>query len=56
MAIRPSSTEIRGVLTTESGIRMTYEGSLNDGNHIDGFLIAGDGTGCAVSPSQGLIP
>jgi hypothetical protein len=56
-ASRLSSTEIRGTMTIGGDISVTYQGSLNSSaNYIDASLIARDGTGCAISLSQGLIP
>jgi len=55
-ATRRSSTEIRGTIAIEGGIEMTYQGSLTSGNHIDGVLLAGDGSQCAMTLFQGLVP
>ena len=55
-ASRPSPTEIRGTMTIGRGISVMYQGSLNSTNRIDASLIAGDGTECAISLAQGLLP
>lgn len=55
-ATRPSSTEIRGTMTIGNGIRMAYQGSLTDAGHIDGLLMAADGSRCGVTLIHGLIP
>jgi len=55
-ADRPSSTEIHGTLTLEGGTGIAYQGSLNGDNHIDGALVAADGTQCAMTLFKGLVP
>jgi hypothetical protein len=55
-ATRPSPTEIRGTMTIGNGISMAYHGSLTDAGHIDGMLVAADGTQCGMTLIHGLIP
>jgi hypothetical protein len=55
-ATRPSSTEIRGMMTIGTSITMAYEGSLIATGQIDGLLVAADGTECGITLRQGLIP
>jgi hypothetical protein len=52
-ATRPSPTEIRGTMTIGNGISMAYRGSLTDAGHIDGILVAGDGTQCGMTLIHG---
>ena len=55
-ASRRSSTEIRGTIAIGGGSQLTYQGSLIGANHIDGVLIAADGSQCAMTLFQGLVP
>ena len=63
-ATRPSSTEIRGQVTlgNGAGTPLAYQGALiasaqNAGfERIEGFLIAPDGTECALTLFHGLVP
>jgi len=55
-ATRPSSTEIRGILAIGGGVQMTYQGSLTGVNHTEGVLVAADGSQCAMTLFQGLVP
>jgi hypothetical protein len=55
-ATRPSSSQIRGTMTIGNGVSMAYEGSLISADHIDGLLVAADGTQCGMTLIHGLIP
>jgi hypothetical protein len=55
-AARSSSTEIRGTMTIGDAITVTYQGALAGTTHIDGVLVAPDGTECALTLFKGLVP
>jgi hypothetical protein len=60
-ATRSSSNEVHGQLTFANGTPLTYQGTLTNTaqagfERVEGFLVAADGTQCALTLFHALVP
>jgi hypothetical protein len=60
-ATRSSSSEVHGQMTFANGTPLTYQGTLTNTaqagfERVEGFLVAADGTQCALTLFHALVP